>query len=128
MAELPTKVYYRSADGLAVNLYTSSWATLDLEGGVSLAMSQETDFPNFGCVEITLRPSESATFSLLLRTPRWCSQAQILVNGEPEDSQAWAEILQRSDASGRTAIAPRSICLCHGGSSRAGRCRKGAWR
>ena len=32
MAELPTKVYYRSADGLAVNLYTSSWATLDLEG------------------------------------------------------------------------------------------------
>lgn len=52
-----------------------------------MAVSQETDFPNSGRVEITLRPSEFATFLLQLRIPRWCSQGHVSVNGEPHDSQ-----------------------------------------
>ena len=85
VAELPTQVYYRSADGLAINLYTSSQATLDLEGGVSLTVRQETDYPNSGRVEITLTPSESTTFPLRLRIPRWCSNARVAVNGALEN-------------------------------------------
>lgn len=85
MAELPSKVYYRTADGLAINLYTSSAAEIDLGEGVSLAVQQKTDYPNSGDVEIYLTPSKSITFPLRLRIPRWCSQGQVLVNGEPED-------------------------------------------
>ena len=84
MAELPTMVYYRMGDGLAINLYTSSQAEIDLGGGVSLAVQQKTDYPNSGDVDIYLTPSESIMFPLRLRIPRWCSQGQVAVNGEPE--------------------------------------------
>ena len=82
IADLPTFVYYRAGKGLAVNLYTSSSMKLDLGDGVSLAVGQETDYPNSGNVTIQLDPSRPAEFPLLLRIPRWCSGATVRVNGK----------------------------------------------
>lgn len=83
LADLPTMVYYRSETGLAVNLYTSSNAAIDLDGNVSLKVRQETDYPTSGHIELRLDPSKPARFSLKLRIPRWCADGTVTINGQP---------------------------------------------
>lgn len=83
MAELPQKVYYRSADGaVVVNLFTTSRATVDLDGGLSVTVSQETDYPSSGHVVLRVTPSKDAAFALRLRIPRWCRDAAVMINGQ----------------------------------------------
>ena len=91
IAELPTMVYYRSDDGLSVNLYTESSAELKLATGTSVLLAQRTDYPTSGSVSIELRPCTPAEFTLRLRIPRWCTQsARVAVNGREWDDEATA--------------------------------------
>ena len=83
VAELPGMIYYRSGNGLAVNLYTPSTAKVKLDKDLSVTVRQETDYPNSGRVTIHLDPSQSDEFPLQLRIPRWCGQASVAVNGKP---------------------------------------------
>jgi hypothetical protein len=85
IAELPQMVYYRTTDGLAVNLYAPSEASLALADGTKIAVRQETDYPNSGMVTIHLDPAQAATFTLRLRIPAWCKTARIAVNDEPAE-------------------------------------------
>jgi DUF1680 family protein len=87
VADLPGMVYYRSDDGLAVNLYAPSEATLTVGDGVSVRVRQETDYPSSGRVVLYVEPSpsEAATFRLQLRIPRWCRSASLAVNDRPVD-------------------------------------------
>lgn len=82
IADLPTMVYYRAGDGLAINLHTPSSAKLELGDGLSLRVRQETDYPNSGRVLIRLDPSQPAEFPLHVRIPRWCAKATIAVNDQ----------------------------------------------
>ncbi|MDD4101760.1 MAG: glycoside hydrolase family 127 protein [Kiritimatiellae bacterium] len=81
IAELPSMVYYKTPDGLAVNLYTPSQAKLALENNISLAVRQSTSYPGDSSVRLTLEPSPPATFTLRLRIPAWASGASATVNG-----------------------------------------------
>ena len=81
IAELPGMVYYRRGEGVAVNLYTKSSATLKVAGDVSLEVRQETDYPNSGDVVVRLNPSRPCHFPVCLRIPRWCETARIAING-----------------------------------------------
>jgi len=81
VAELPSLVYYRADGGVAVNLYTSSQASLVLDG-VKVEIRQETDYPRSGRVVITIDPARPAEFPLRLRIPRWCQGATVAVNDE----------------------------------------------
>jgi uncharacterized protein len=84
VAELPEMVHYRTQDGgVAVNLFTASKKNIELGGGRTVTIQQETDYPNSGLVKITVTPSEAAEFPLRLRIPRWCPKAKLTVNGEP---------------------------------------------
>jgi uncharacterized protein len=84
VAELPEMVYYRTQDGgVAVNLFTQSKKTIELGGGRSVTIRQETDYPTSGLVKIAVTPSEAAEFPLRLRIPRWCPKATLTVNDEP---------------------------------------------
>jgi hypothetical protein len=82
IAELPEMVYYQADDGIAVNLYTPSLATIDV-GGVPVTISQETDYPTSGTVKFRVEMQEPASFALSLRVPGWCNAVAIRVNGEP---------------------------------------------
>ncbi len=82
MAELPQKVYYRSADkAVAVNLYTTSRTTVELDEDLSVELSQSTDYPSSGRVDFRVTPSQEAAFAVRLRIPRWCRSATIGING-----------------------------------------------
>jgi DUF1680 family protein len=82
MAELPAMIYYRSNDGLVLNLYTQSTAKVDLGGGRSVTIQQETDYPTSGLVKIVITPSEAMEFPLRLRIPGWCPKAKLAINGQ----------------------------------------------
>jgi DUF1680 family protein len=83
VAELPQKVFYRSADGaIVVNLYTTSRTTMDLDEGLSVELSQATDYPNTGHVVLRVTPSKETVFTIKLRIPRWCSGAALTINRE----------------------------------------------
>lgn len=88
IAELPTMVFYRAADGVTVNLYTPAEAKLTLEGGVPVAIRQETDYPNSGRVRIDIDPDKPATFAVRLRIPSWATHVSAAVNGEPAEGAA----------------------------------------
>lgn len=137
VSELPTMIYYRSGAGLAINLYTPSEATLDLDGGVSLKVRQETDYPTSGRVVIQLDPSKPAKFPLRLRIPRWGKEVAVTVNGQPwrepislgdfltverqwragdevtlDMPMSWRLVIGRKRQSGRTAIMRGPVVFC----------------
>lgn len=82
VALLPSFVYSRHLDGVAVNLFTPSTGTVKLPYG-TVEISQETDYPTKGTVNLTVNPKGGAkTFPLLLRVPGWASGVSVAINGE----------------------------------------------
>ncbi|MDC0157466.1 glycoside hydrolase family 127 protein [Verrucomicrobia bacterium] len=59
------------------NLYLAMYADTSTEvevGGTKLAVSQKTNYPNEGRVEVSLNPEKSASFSLRMRIPTWTGE------------------------------------------------------
>lgn len=82
IAELPSFVFYRAADGITVNLYTPAQATLKLNETLPVMLKQDTDYPNSGRVRIGVDPAQPATFALRLRIPAWTAHASVTINGQ----------------------------------------------
>jgi len=80
IAELPAMIYYRARDGVAVNLFAQSEATMKLADGTSLQLKQETDYPNSGRVVIHVDPDRTREIAIQLRIPAWCKVATVRVN------------------------------------------------
>jgi uncharacterized protein len=87
IAELPALVFYRTQDGIAVNLYAPAQAKLELASGLPVVIRQETDYPNSGRVRIGVDPEQPEEFSLRLRIPAWAEDARVTVNGEPSTGE-----------------------------------------
>jgi len=83
VAELPAMVFYRTAQGVAVNLYAQSQARLSVGPDVPLVLRQETDYPNSGRIRLVLEPERPTEFSLQLRIPLWAQGTTVAVNGKP---------------------------------------------
>ncbi len=90
ISELPGMVYYRTAAGVAVNLYTPSQAKLSVAGDVPLTIRQETDYPNSGHIRLLLEPGRPVRFPVQLRIPAWVRGATVSVNGERAAGSAQA--------------------------------------
>jgi hypothetical protein len=88
IATLPDLIYYRVENGLAVNLYTGSRADVTLEGGLTVELEQETNYPSGGQVAVHVNPSRAARFPLWLRLPAWCGNPHVAVNGRASESPA----------------------------------------
>jgi uncharacterized protein len=84
IAELPEMIYYRTDDGIAINLYTSSQAEIALKQVNVVKLKQETDYPNSGKVRLSVEPVKAEEFAFRLRIPRWCDAATVAVNGQPQ--------------------------------------------
>ena len=74
--------YFHEGNTLYVNLYTPStlrWTTPD---GVTVHLSQETDYPLGENIALLLNISRPTTFAVYLRIPAWARRAEIRVNGK----------------------------------------------
>lgn len=83
---LPSLIYYQSdTNGLLINQYTPSQATLRMRGH-NIRVRQETDYPTSGEVEIHLETDEKVTGPISLRIPAWSQTAVLSLNGSSEVS------------------------------------------
>jgi uncharacterized protein len=71
MSELASMIFYTFPKGIAVNLYTSCDAKIDLTPQLSVKVRQETDYPSSGNVKIYVDPNKAGRFTIRFRIPRW---------------------------------------------------------
>lgn len=53
-----------------------------MENGVGLKVTQKTNYPWDGNVEITVTPAEASEFTFFLRIPGWADRVQVTVNAK----------------------------------------------
>ncbi|MEP7343107.1 MAG: beta-L-arabinofuranosidase domain-containing protein, partial [Acidobacteriota bacterium] len=73
-AMLPTLAYMTSDDGIVVNFFTPSIASLKV-GGETVVVKQQTAYPIDGRVAITVTVPKPMKFALRVRVPAWSSIA-----------------------------------------------------
>jgi len=81
-ASLPGYFYSTSKDGLYVHLYDNSKLDWHLEDGTALQVTQKTNYPWEGNVDIAVSPAKPSEFTVFLRVPGWSDGAQVTVNGQ----------------------------------------------
>jgi uncharacterized protein len=83
IASLPGYFYSTSKGGLYVHLYDNSTLDWHLEDGTGLKVTQKTNMPWDGDVEITVAPAQPADFTFYVRIPGWAGDgARVAVNGK----------------------------------------------
>lgn len=70
VASLGDYVYGQSPQGIWVNLFVSSQATLGI-GKTDVPLQMETNYPWEGRVKLTVNPAKSVAYALHLRLPGW---------------------------------------------------------
>ena len=111
MFELPDAIYYKTGNGIAINLYAESRLTLP-----GLAITQTTSYPE--SEEVRVQVNTERAFSLALRIPSWCTRATVQGNSV---AAGW-HILPL--AAGKTEIAihfPMEILRIRGTMAQSGR-------
>ncbi len=83
LEELSSFVYSLKENGIACNLFTENEANIELAASNSIRITQKTDYPFSGNIQITLNPEHAASFPLFIRIPEWSKTAVIRVNGKP---------------------------------------------
>lgn len=86
VAEVGGYAYSKSTDAIWINLYGSNRLTTTL-GGNAIKLSQQTNYPWDGRVQLAIVESPTAQFSLKLRIPGWADGATIQVNGSVANVQ-----------------------------------------
>jgi len=71
LGSLPGYFYSTSKEGVYVHLFHNSTLKWKLEDGTALELSQKTNYPWDGTVEITVTPAEPKEFTLFIRLPAW---------------------------------------------------------
>jgi DUF1680 family protein len=83
-ASLPGYFYSTSADGIYLHLFDNSVLDWHLENGTALKVTQKTNYPWDGAVDITVSPAAPSDFTFYLRIPGWAGHAQVAINGKPQ--------------------------------------------
>jgi hypothetical protein len=81
-ASLPGYFYSTSSDGIYLHLYDNSELNWHLENGVGLKVTQKTNYPWDGMIEVSVTPARPSNFTFYLRVPGWVDQAKVAVNGK----------------------------------------------
>ncbi len=79
LPSVPGYVYAQNGNNLYVNLFMSNKANIDLTVG-NVKITQKTDYPWQGKVDLTVDPDRSANFALRIRIPGWATGQP--VNGD----------------------------------------------
>ncbi|HVW13456.1 MAG TPA: glycoside hydrolase family 127 protein [Mucilaginibacter sp.] len=83
IAEVSSYAYNVSAKGLWFNLYGGNKLSTRLKDGTPVKLTQTTDYPWNGRVDIRFDEAPGKEFSIFLRIPGWCKNASLTVNGKP---------------------------------------------
>ena len=76
--------YSTSADAISVHLYGGTEAKLDV-AGTTVQITETSNYPWSGTIDIRIDPKMAVEFSLKLRIPAWVKNAKAAVNGQRID-------------------------------------------
>lgn len=82
IAEVSNYAYNLSDKGLWFNLYGGNRLSTKLKDGSRIKLTQTTDYPWNGKVEIKVDEAPGKPFSMFLRIPAWCKNAKLTINGK----------------------------------------------
>ena len=86
VADYVKNIYFRTEEGVAVNLYTPSQLQWE-QDGVAVRIAQETGYPLEPVVTLHVACAEPIAFPLQLRIPGWSQNAPtVKVNGRKADA------------------------------------------
>src|SRR5699024_5307230 len=83
LAQINNYAYSLSEEGLYVNLYGSNNLETKTADGNKIALSQQSNYPWDGAVQITIDKAPKGLYGIHLRIPGWSKNAQLTVNGKP---------------------------------------------
>jgi len=87
VADYVKNIYFRAADGVAVNLYVPSevgWS----QDGTPVTLTQQTEYPLEETVKYSIRCTSPVVFTLSLRIPGWLEHVPTVhVNGKPATTE-----------------------------------------
>jgi len=83
IAKLHNWAYSVSDEGVWVNLYGSSKLDTELPDGSAIALTQRTDYPWNGRIEIRVDRAPRKPIGVMLRIPGWAEGATCRLNGRP---------------------------------------------
>lgn len=69
-------------NGLCASLYAASEVSAQVGSGVTVKISEETDYPFSDTITFKVSAPTKVEFPLYLRVPRWCARPVIKVNGQ----------------------------------------------
>lgn len=84
LEELTSLVYSKRENGIAINLFTDSEATVAFGKG-SVRIVQKTQYPFDGKIQLNVSQAGKDNVPLFIRIPEWTSTAAITINGKPVD-------------------------------------------
>lgn len=84
LASLARYTYSHGEDTVYMHLYAGSLAELSL-AGTRVRITQKTDYPWDGRVQISINPERETKFGVALRLPGWCDHPGLKVNSESLD-------------------------------------------
>ncbi|WP_341224884.1 glycoside hydrolase family 127 protein [uncultured Arcticibacterium sp.] len=87
IAEIGSYLYSKNTDGLWFNMYSSSDINTKL-GEEEIQLTQTTNYPWDGDVNINITEAPSDEKQLNFRVPDWCNNASVYVNGQKVQSNA----------------------------------------
>ena len=73
----------RDQEGLILNYYGPSTMRAKIRPGVTVTLTQDTDYPISGRIALRVAPSRAAEFTLKLRVPHWSRKTKVKLNGQP---------------------------------------------
>lgn len=73
---IPGYVYAKSSDRLYVNLFINSTASVDFNGN-NLEISQKTEYPWNGDIQLTINPAKQQSFDVAIRIPGWAQNQPV---------------------------------------------------
>lgn len=82
IAEIRGYMYNVSDNGLWFNLYGSSHLSTHLKDGAAIQLSEKTNYPWDGKINIVLEEMPVKEMALNLRIPGWCRDAAVRINGK----------------------------------------------
>lgn len=68
---IPGYIYAHRKNGIYINLFAGSEATVPLSKNDDVQVAQQTNYPWNGAVKITVNPAKKSLFSLYIRIPGW---------------------------------------------------------
>jgi DUF1680 family protein len=87
VADYVKNIYFRAPDGVAVTVYAPSTVRWE-EGGLPVALIQETDYPLSAMVKLRVECASPVVFTLRLRIPEWIvRKPAIQLNGRPVSAE-----------------------------------------